>query len=157
MSEENKNTDCTPETFFAYNEAMGMLKVTNAQYSEDTKEVCELTVFSLLTKIYYLKDVYSKILEYMQQEGIYERYARAILEIQLNPPPPPQAQQSQSQESGEGDGQNNTENQNQSTQENQQKPQDKPESGGGVATEQHRSNGITREFLNNLFRDDDTF
>ena len=53
MSEENKNTDCTPETFFAYNEAMGMLKVTNAQYSEDTKEVCELTVFSLLTKIYY--------------------------------------------------------------------------------------------------------
>ena len=147
MSLEDKkdnNTDSNSETFLMYNMAVGKIRMANMQWSEDTKEMVEVAVMGALVEVYNGKDVYERVLSYMQENDLYERYARAILELQFNPP-----QVQKQAGSGEG-GEGNEEKQDGKTSE------DKQTGNGGVSTKTDKNKEISKKFIEDMFRIDDS-
>lgn len=147
MSLEDKkdnNTDSNSETFLMYNMAVGKIRMANMQWSEDTKEMVEVAVMGALVEVYNEKDVYERVLSYMQENDLYERYARAILELQFNPP-----QVQKQAGSGEG-GEGNEEKQ------DGKASKDKQTGDGGVSTKTDKNKEISKKFIEDMFRIDDS-
>lgn len=140
-SEEKENID----TYYLYNMAISKIKMADMQYGEDSREVCELAVLATLAEIYNIKDVYERVLSYLQENELYERYLKPILELQFNPP---KSQESQSQsENGEGgeEGENKE----------YKKDAKQSKSGGGVSTKSDKFKEMSQDFINEMFRIDD--
>lgn len=140
MSFEGENSkENGTETFLAYNMAVSKIQMANMQYTEKTKEMCEVAILGTLTEVYAIPEVYQRVLSYMQEHDLYERYLRAILELQFNPPQP---QQVEVQEEDNGD-------------KKQEKSQDDKQSGGGVSTKTDKNKEISKKFIQDMFRLDD--
>lgn len=132
--EENKNT---PETFLLFNELVGTIEAINLQYNNKTKSMCNVVVFGCLAKAYSIHEVYERLLCYMQENDLYERYLPCILELQFNPPPSNLVQEIEQNKKG-----NNEET--------------KAEKGGGIKTKKIEENkDITKIFIDNLFKDEE--
>lgn len=72
-------------TFMLYNECIGVIKGINKQYNEDNKEISEIGVYSALYKAKNLdNDTYLKIMEYIINNNLYEKYSKPILELNYN-------------------------------------------------------------------------
>lgn len=134
-SDSNENS---PETFLAYNEAISTLQAVDMQYEEATKNMCLVGVYAILGKIYNLKEVYCRVLEFMMENEMYEKYLPSILELQFNPP---------SLKTSEGNGEiedieNKTDN-------------PKQEGKGGIGTKTDESTKISDHFIRDLYKDED--
>ena len=99
MNEQEKQLE--QETYVLYNMAITKIKMTDSQYSENTKEMCEVSVMGTLLESYKIRDVYCRILQYMRDNNIYERYLKPILELSLYPP---EIKTQGSENAGEGSG-----------------------------------------------------
>ena len=99
MNEQEKQLE--QETYVLYNIAITKIKMADSQYSEDTKEMCEVAVMGTLLESYKIRDVYYRILQYMRDNNIYERYLKPILELSLYPP---EIKTQGSENAGEGSG-----------------------------------------------------
>lgn len=133
MEEKANNT---PETFLLYNKCVGTLQAINMQYNEETKSMCNVIVFSTLADAYQIKEVYERLLNFMRENDLYERYLACILELQFNPP---------KQEKQEGESSNNSE---------QKSSEEKGK--GGVGTKRSEDNKkITEMFIKKLYEDED--
>lgn len=139
MSSEDKQEQ---STFLLYNMSVTELNLANNQYSEETKEMCEVAVLGTLVKAYMCQDVYLRVLQYMRDNGLYERYIKSILEVQFYPP------KTEEKES---------EVQYDSSSEKQDKNEKKGSSSGGVATKVDKYDKISKKFMHDLFNDDDNF
>lgn len=139
MSSEDKQEQ---STFLLYNMSITALNLANNQYSEETKEMCEVAVLGTLVKAYMCQDVYLRVLQYMRDNGLYERYIKSILEIQFYPP---KTEENKSEEV-----------QSDSSSEKQDKGE-KGKSSGGVATKVDKYDKISKKFMHDLFNDDDNF
>lgn len=136
MSSEDKI-----DTFSIYNMSISKIKMANLEYSEASKEICELAVLNILQSIYHIKDVYERVLTYMQENDLYERFLKSILELQFNPP---QSQEdSQSNEKSSDCGESDTKEKKQS------------QDGGGVKTKVDKFKEISKDFIDDMFRIDD--
>lgn len=144
-SEEKENID----TYYLYNMALSKIKMANMQYGEDSKEVCELAILGTLAEIYNVKDVYERVLSYLRENELYERYLKAILELQFNPP---KMQESQSQ-SGNSEGE---EGRDKGENGEYKKDTKQSKSGGGVSTKADKFKELSQDFINDMFRIDDS-
>ena len=135
---ENEGRE-TQNTFLLYNMSVTELNMANSQYSDKTKEMCEVAVLGTLTKIYACKDVYLRILQYMRDNDMYERFIKPILELQLFPPETPQ--------SGEGKGEGESEEEGSESK--------KKGKSGGVGTKVDKYDKISKKFIQDFFNDDD--
>lgn len=139
MSSEDKQEQ---STFLLYNMSITELNLANNQYSEETKEMCEVAVLGTLVKAYMCQDVYLRVLQYMRDNGLYERYIKSILEVQFYPP---KTEENKDKEV-----------QSESPSEKQDKGE-KGKSSGGVATKVGKYDKISKKFMHDLFNDDDNF
>ena len=140
MSSEDKQEQ---STFLLYNMSITELNLANNQYSEATKEMCEVAVLGTLVKAYMCQDVYLRVLQYMRDNGLYERYIKSILELQFYPPKIEESKQSEVENS--------------SSPEKKQDKGEKGSSSGGVATKVDKYDKISKKFMHDLFNDDDNF
>lgn len=145
MSSEEKEKNI--DTFSLYNMAISQIKMVGSEYKEDSKEICELAVLKILSAIYDVKDVYERVLSYMQENDLYERFLKVILELQFNSP------QSQS---GEGDGEEGEEGNGENSDKESSSKEGKTSQSGGVKTKADKFKGLSKEFIDSIFRIDDT-
>lgn len=130
------------ELFLAYNMGVTKIKMADMQYSEDSKEMCEVAVMGVLAEVYLMRSVYENILQYMMDNGIYERYLRPILELQLNPPKEKEVEsKSENGESSENEKGDNSE-------KNKGK-------NGGVSTKTDKHREISKKMIEDMFRIDE--
>lgn len=137
MNEENIEKE--KESFLIYNMSICKIKMTDSQYSEDTREMCEVSILSILTEAYKIEDVYKRILSWMQKNDLYEKYIRPILELQLNPPKQKEIElKNENGESSESEKSYNSEKKN-----------------GGVGTKTDRYKEISKKMIEDMFRVDE--
>lgn len=128
----------TPDNFLTYNEIIGTLNAINMQYSDESKPMCNIIVFGALIKCYNNKEIYNRVLQYMMDNDLYERYLSVILELQFNPP----TKRAELSENGEDSG--------------DKKPANSKDKGGNLATKPNDKNeNITELFIRNLFKEDE--
>ena len=142
FEKDSKENSHEAETFLAYNMSVSKIQMANMQYTPNTKEMCEVAVLGTLTEAYMIPEVYERVLQYMQEHDLYERYLRPILEVQFNPP---------QQQSGEGNGNSGGEQNDTDKKEEKQKQSD----GGGVSTKTDKNKEISKKFIEDMFRIDD--
>lgn len=142
FEKDSKENNHEAETFLAYNMSVSKIQMANMQYTPNTKEMCEVAVLGTLTEAYMIPEVYERVLQYMQEHDLYERYLRPILELQFNPP---------QQQSGEGNGNGGGEQNDTDKKEEKQKQSD----GGGVSTKTDKNKEISKKFIEDMFRIDD--
>lgn len=133
MSEQDK------ETYVLYNMVISKIKMADSQYSDDTKEMCEVAIMSALFEAYQIQDVYYRVLQYMRDNEIYERYLRPILELSLYPP------EADNQTKGDGE---NTDNDEYNSKE------EKSNSDSNVKTKTNTYDKISKKFIEDMFRSD---
>lgn len=133
MEEKINNT---PETFLLFNELAGTIEAINMQYNDKTKSMCNVVVFGCLVKAYSIHEVYERLLSYMQDNNLYERYLSCILELQFNPPKSEEVESDIDAPDGKPD--------------NKQRGNK-----GGVATKVDDNKSITKVFIENLFKDNE--
>ena len=142
FEKDSKENSHEAETFLVYNMSVSKIQMANMQYTPNTKEMCEVAVLGTLTEAYMIPEVYERVLQYMQEHDLYERYLRPILELQFNPP---------QQQSGEGNGNSGGEQNDTDKKEEKQKQSD----GGGVSTKTDKNKEISKKFIEDMFRIDD--
>lgn len=130
MSNEDKQEQ---GTFLLYNMSIAELNLANNQYSEETKEMCEVAVLGTLIKAHAQQDVYLRVLQYMRDNELYERYIKSILEVQFYQPQTNVVKSEEKQSEDNAD----------------------KGSSGGVATKVDSYDKMSKKFIQDLFKDDD--
>lgn len=122
--------------FSLYMGIKGTIKQLNNQYNDSSKEIIESAISDVLYSIYNNKEVYMDIISFMRNEGIYERYIRAILELQINSPKTEIAQNSEISENI---------------------PKEKDTKGEHIVKtkDTDTNKDITKKFIDNLFKNED--
>lgn len=146
FEKDSKENNHEAETFLAYNMSVSKIQMANMQYTPNTKEMCEVAVLGTLTEAYMIPEVYERVLQYMQEHDLYERYLRPILELQFNPPQP--------QQNGEGNG-NGGSGQSDADKKEEKQTQSDNKQGGGVSTKTDKNKEISKKFIEDMFRIDD--
>ena len=149
MSEHDKEKELEQETYVLYNMAITKIKMADSQYSEDTKEMCEVAVMGCLLDAYQIHDVYCRVLQYLRDNNIYERYLRPILELSLYPP------EIKTQSNGSGNGEGNSNGHGEENEGiNGESKEEKSNSDSNIKTKADTYDKISKRFIQDMFRSD---